>query len=76
MQLIINDKVLQLDEKDVRMIEDGLYRNVMIRRVERSKKNCKEDDGYRMNELGWSIYKEEREIDALRQRIENALGGV
>ena len=74
MQLIINDKVLQLDEKDVRMIEDGLYRNVMIRRVERSKKNCRH--GYRMNKLGEEIYQEELEIDALRQRIEDALGGA
>ena len=53
MQLIINDKVLQLDEKDVRMIEDGLYRNVQIRRVERGKKHCK--DGDDLNELGIAL---------------------
>ena len=74
MQLIINDKVLQLDEKDVRMIEDGLYRNVMIRRVERGKKHCK--DGDNLNELGMKIYQEELVIDHLRNRIIEALGGA
>lgn len=74
MQLIINDKVLQLDEKDVRMIEDGLYRNVQIRRVERGKKHCK--DGDNLNELGMKIYQEELVIDHLRQQIVEALGGA
>jgi hypothetical protein len=74
MQLIIKDKVLQLDEKDVRMIEDGLYRNVQIRRVERSKKHCK--DGDNLNELGMKIYQEELVIDHLRQQIAEALGGA
>lgn len=74
MKLIIKDKVLQLDEKDVRMIEDGLYRNVQIRRVERSKKHCK--DGDNLNELGMKIYQEELVIDHLRQQIAEALGGA
>ena len=74
MQLIINDKVLQLDEKDVRMIEDGLYRNIAIRQLERSKKHCK--DGDNLNELGMKIYQEELVIDHLRNRIIEALGGA
>jgi len=74
MKLIIKDKVLQLDEKDIRMIEDGLYRNIAIRQVERGKKHCK--DGDNLNELGMKIYQEELVIDHLRRRIEEALGGA
>ena len=74
MQLIINDKVIQLDEKDARMIEDGLYRNIVIRRLERGKNHCK--DGDNLNELGMKIYQEELVIDHLRNRIIEALGGA
>lgn len=74
MKLIINNKVLELDEKDVRMIEDGLYRNIAIRQLERNKKHCK--DGDDLNELGMKIYQEELVIDHLRNRIIEALGGA
>ena len=73
-ELKIDDKILPLTEDQIRMIEDGLYRNVYIRQVERSKKHCKENG--KMNKLGWSIYKEEREISSLREKIEQAIGGA
>ena len=75
-ELKIGDKILWLTEDQINMIEEGLYREVYIRQIERSKKHCKEKDGMKMNSLGWSIYNEEQKINSLREKIEHAIGGA
>ena len=76
MQLIIKDKVIILNQKQLQMIEEALYGAVMVRRLERQKKHCLEDDSNEMNALGLSIYKEEKEYDSIREQIDDAIGGA
>jgi|TARA_Y100001951_G_C11147617_1_gene187295 hypothetical protein len=75
-ELKIDNQVLPLSEKEIRLVEDGLYRTVMTYRYERAKNICKEEDGFTMNELGKSIYKCEEEIEKLRVKIDDAIGGA
>ena len=74
-KLIIGEKEIVLTDKELALIEDGLYRAVYLRQTERSKKFYRDGEG-KMNYLGEQLYQEEQEYEAIRTKIDDARGGI